>query len=834
MAKGTRKPANRRPTAVRSAFVTAVPTLPAWVPPVVYAAVTLLLFYPFLLGGTSMLGTDSIALSYFARNFYTEFVQNFHRMPHWDPLLFGGMPFIEGMHGDIFYPPSLALFFMDARVMWGWKMALHIFLAGIFTYLWLRRGLGLDRLPAFFGGLVFMMGADLVSLIHPGGDGKLFISALAPLAFWLTERAVARQRIADFALLALGVALLLFTSHMQAAYFCVWGISLYFFFRVWQVWRARRSGVLAARLVAMYALAGLLGVGAAAVQFLPPLAYLREYSHRAEKTAEERGGYQYSTTYSLHPEEIASLVVPEFVGDFLQTSATDSAPGYWGRNGFKLNHEYAGFVPLLLAPILLLRRRNAQTWFFVGLAVLTLLYALGANTPIFRLFYLIPGVSLFRAPSIIIFLFGLSLATLAALAVQRLQATLVTAPQDDEAGRIRRYLWVAAGALGVLALLASTGVIFSIWTSVVYPGASQPFPGSTTTPQQILQANVSFIQLGFWITFLVAVAVAGTWDLAARGMLSPRSLVLALAVIAAVDLYRVDRGFVGATVAMNEQIESVGGGLLFRPDDTIQQLQRLRDAGGVFRALDSAYRMQNVLAVHGIEQIGGHHGNEIGRYRNLIGGDDLTNLSASELRLLDVTNTEYIVLSQRIDDPRFEEVYVGQYAAIYRNREALPRAYLVGRTEVIGDDERALERLLSADFDRRGTAILAEPLPPDVEIAPDPRGTVEWQEREVDAHTLRVVSDRPALLVVLDNYFPAWEAAVDGRATPVYRANHTFRAIAVPAGEHTVTFRYNASALRGAALISLLVLALLVAIVAGAAWRARRGATAAEPAPAAG
>jgi hypothetical protein len=108
----------------------------------VYAVVTVLLFREFFLGGTSMLGMDSLALSYFARNFYTEFVQAFHRMPYWNPLLFGGLPFVEGMHGDIFYPPSLALFFLDARAMWGWKMALHIFLAGIFTYLWLRAACG--------------------------------------------------------------------------------------------------------------------------------------------------------------------------------------------------------------------------------------------------------------------------------------------------------------------------------------------------------------------------------------------------------------------------------------------------------------------------------------------------------------------------------------------------------------------------------------------------------------------------------------------------------------------------------------------------------------------
>jgi hypothetical protein len=128
--------------------------LPWWVAPAVYLAVTVILFREFFLGGVSMLGMDSMALSYFARNFYTEFVQQYQRMPFWNPLLFGGMPFVEGMHGDIFYPPSLALFFMDAHTMWGWKMALHILLAGLFMHLWLRRGLALGTLPGFFGGLV--------------------------------------------------------------------------------------------------------------------------------------------------------------------------------------------------------------------------------------------------------------------------------------------------------------------------------------------------------------------------------------------------------------------------------------------------------------------------------------------------------------------------------------------------------------------------------------------------------------------------------------------------------------------------------------------------------
>jgi hypothetical protein len=229
----------------------------------------------------------------------------------------------------------------------------------------------------------------------------------------------------------------------------------------------------------------------------------------------------------------------------------------------------------------------------------------------------------------------------------------------------------------------------------------------------------------------------------------------------------------------------------------------------------------NDLAVHGIEQLAGHHGNEIGRYRNLIGGDTAGNLATTGLRLAALTNTEYLIVPQRVADPFLEEVHVGSRAALYRYRDALPRAFLVGSTEVVPGDA-SLDRYLSEDFDARTTVILEEALPADVEVEPGASGVVEWVERQADEFTLRVVPDRPAMLVVLDNYFPAWKAMVDGREVPVHRANHTFRAIAVPAGEHTVTFRYDPAELRTGAVISIIVLTLLLAVILVGSWRERR------------
>jgi hypothetical protein len=812
-ARTTRKGAAAR-TGRPAGAAAALEHIPRWVVPLVFGAAVLVLFREFFVGRALLLGLDTYELSFFARDFYTDFVRETHRFPLWQPLLFGGMPFVDGMHGDIFYPPSLAMFFLDARTMWGWKMVLHIFLAGTFAYLWLR-SIGLRRGPALFGGLVFMMGPDLVSLLYPGGDGKLFVSTLAPLVFWLAERAVQGRRAGDFALFALGIALVVFTSHMQAAYFIVWGVSLYFFFRTWQVWNEEKNARVAGGLAGAFVLAGIMGVAAAAVQVLPPLGYLREWSHRTERTvqAQAESAYEYSTSYSINAEETVSLVVPEFVGDNAPSSLSPEHT-YWGINPLKYNHEYAGLVPLLLLLPLLLYRRTATTWFFVSLAVLALLYALGASTPVFRLFYLIPGVSLFRSPSIIIFLYGLAVATLGALGLQRL-LDLTARPEDGPGRTIRIALWSTAAVLALLALAESAGAVTNFWQVMFELDA---FRIST------LDANLDNIRNGFWIATFIAIAVAGIWELLSRGAVSPRVALVLFLVLSALDLYRVDRRFIRATVEYGEAAVR-SRATLFDSDPSIEYLQRAQAAGEVFRVFDlgsilrngTPYR-SNDFAVHGLEQMAGHHGNEIGRYRQLLGGERPVNAVMPDTvlklnpRLFDLTNTAYVVVPGRLQqDPQLEEAFVGDRSVVYRRTGALARAFLVGRTEVASEDA-AVARLLDPTFDPRTTVLLAEPMPAGVQIEPDPIGTVEWIERDVDALALRVTTDRPALLVVSDNYYPAWQADVDGTSVPILRANHTFRAVPVPQGTHEVRFLYSGGTLRAPAIASAGILGLLLLV----------------------
>jgi uncharacterized membrane protein YfhO len=81
---------------------------------------------------------------------------------------------------------------------------------------------------------------------------------------------------------------------------------------------------------------------------------------------------------------------------------------------------------------------------------------------------------------------------------------------------------------------------------------------------------------------------------------------------------------------------------------------------------------------------------------------------------------------------------------------------------------------------------------------------------------LEAEASAPAYLLLTDTWYPGWRATVDENEVPIYRANLTFRALAVPAGHHQIVFRYQPESLRRGLQVTALSLVLV-------AWLAIRG-----------
>ncbi len=789
-----------------------------------YGVVTLFLFRSFVFSDAMLVGQDTLGLGYMAREFYANALKQ-GTFPLWNPIILGGTPFLESLAGgDSLYPPSVLLLLVMAtyRAL-GWKLVLHVFLAGLFMFGW-TRSLGRSRAAALLAGLAYLLAPFMVTLVYPGADGRIFVTALAPLMFWVTEAALVRRSVLPFVGISLVVGSIILTTHFQMAYFLFGAVGVYAAFRCVQIGRGRSSGEglsgvrPAATRFGTFLAASVVGAGIGGVQLLPAVDYVTEHSRRTSTTvrASDEGSVAYSSSWSLHPEEVMSLVVPEFVGNS-GGSAAWARGTYWGRNQIKFNHEYAGAVVLLLAGLSFFGApRKGIRLLLAGIGGVALFFALGPHTPVWRIFYeIVPGISLFRAPAQAIFLFGFAVTTLMAFGVDRV-LELARSRTDDVWRVPMRYLWIAVGILAVLTVAAASGALTSVWTTVLY---------SDMPPDraQALQALTPFIVRGFFVVTALCGAAMGAVRAHRAGLLSPMLLVAALGVLVFVDLVRVDAPFI-----QTMDFERLGS-----PDPNVQWLLDRQEEEEPFRVLSlgggTGLGQDVTPGQFGLELAGGHHPNDLARYRELIGmvGSGIPTNLLFNTNVLRILNVRYLIWPiQQLGPPEGQEALPqgtvdnlqavsqttlrGQPYEVVYSFAALPRARLVAEVVVLPDEE-AVPFIMSEDFDPANQVVLSE-APPTALVAGPVDGEVEWISRGINEQELVVRADRPALLVIADNWFPAWHARVNGQDAPVLRANHTLRAIPVPAGESTVSVYYASGQLRAGLWVTVLSLLMTLGV----------------------
>lgn len=790
--------------------------IPGWVPPVLYAVVTLFLFRKFVFSGDMLFGSDTLSLGYMARAFYAEALKG-GTFPLWNPIILGGTPFLDSLAGgDSLYPTSLLLLLMAPFRALGWKLVIHVFLAGLFTYGWIR-SLGRSRPAALLAGLAFLMAPFMVTLVYPGHDGKLFVTALTPLLFWATERAVGGGRLLAFSGMAAVIGLVILTTHFQQAYFLFGSVGVYAVVRTGILWRGGMAPGAAGLRFGLFLAFSVMGAGVAGVQLFPAVDYVLESSRRTSTTtqATDEGSVAYSSSWSMHPEEAAAMVVPEFVGSSVGGAAWTSGT-YWGRNGFKLNHEYAGLVVLLLAGLAFFGGASRGIRFtFLGIGGVALLYTLGLHTPVWRLFYeVIPGISLFRAPSIAAFLFGFGAVTLMAVGVDRVLGLDSAEPPPSEGTNPDKglflFLAVASGLLFLGTLLAAGGTLTSLWTSLLYQDIS---PGRL----EALARAQTFIARGFLLsTVLAGLLLALTWGVR-KGKIPAGLWVVGVAILLVVDLGRVDDPFV-----QTQDFHQWAA-----PDPNVQYLQERQAQEEPFKVLAMGGRFgfgQDVTpGMHGLELANGHHPNDLAHYRELTGmvgsgpPENLFDYEAGSLRysLLSILNVRYVIwpVAEMGGLPGLEPVMATSldgrtaYEAVYEI-PTLPRVRLVGEARILPEEE-VVPYLLSTEFRPVDEVVLTEA--PEVELPGGVvAGRIAWEEKGLNRYRLRVEAGANALLVLADNWYPAWKARVDGSEAPVLRANHTLRAVPITAGTHEVEVYFDGGSLKGGLMTSLVSLLLLV------------------------
>jgi hypothetical protein len=104
--------------------------------------------------------SDQFIAGYAFREFGASYLKATGGFPQWNPYLFGGMPFVAAMHGDIFYPTFILRLLIPTDAAMTWSFILHLFLAGLFAFRFLRAS-GFSYHASLIGGAGYMMSGQL-------------------------------------------------------------------------------------------------------------------------------------------------------------------------------------------------------------------------------------------------------------------------------------------------------------------------------------------------------------------------------------------------------------------------------------------------------------------------------------------------------------------------------------------------------------------------------------------------------------------------------------------------------------------------------------------------
>jgi hypothetical protein len=626
----------------------------------------------------------------------------------------------------------------------------------------------------------------VVSLMSPGHDGKLFVSALLPLMLLALVLAIRRRRWEGHALLGFAAGLALLSPQYQMAQYALLTTGLFALFLVLvePLGLAPRD-----RWLALAGAAGgvVLGFGISMIQVLP-FFHSIPYGTRAESA-----GYAWSTSYAMPWAHVPELFLAGFTGKY---------EAYWGPNPLKLHSEYLGLPVLALAAVGVGSTRRKLVWWCGGIAVLFLLVSLGGATPFYRLWYaVVPYVKKTRAPGMALYVVALAVSSLAALGVERL-----------ERGEGKRAMQIALGAAAFVALLAVSGVFGSM-----AEGIARAAQGDASAAQPGIRTGALGSAIGLGLVAALALAFL-------VGRIRPPAFAALLVLLVGADLYWAGRGF--------WQWSRPEQGM-FRSDPIVQ---RLRLTPKPYRVLDSGVYPGDLLMRHEVPLVLGYSGVELGAYDELLGGRNEWRYLRSSIHLWQLLAIRYVVLPDSTSLPGYHWILgpvttASDQAAYLYEADTVPPYARVVPAAVKGDTGEIIPTLIDPRLDY-GRLVLFDrtesvnPMPVIEMPAPSPSRAIvaQWAPGRI-AITLDPAPPASSYLLIAENWYPDWHATVDGQSAPVLRGDHTFLTVPVTAGSKRVELAFASRDYARGRLVTWASLLLLAAWAGAglASRRARRG-----------
>ena len=493
---------------------------------------------------------------------------------------------------------------------------------------------------------------------------------------------------------------------------------------------------------------------------------------------------------------------------------------YWGDQPFTSGPVYAGAIIIFLFILGLFIVKGRLKWILLTATILSLLLSWGKNFMPFTEFFLdyVPGYNKFRAVSMTLVIAELCIPLLAILAVNK----IIKDPGIIK--KLKNKFLIALGLTGGLSLIfyLLPETFFGFLSQVEIDQFDKYRQGGSNAQQlDLFMANLESARISIFRSdairsfFFIIFGAAAVWLFSIK-KISKNIFILILGVLFLADLVPISHRYLN-----NDNF--VRKSKVDKPfQASIADQEIIKDTDPNYRVLNMAVSTFNDASTSYFHKsIGGYHGAKLRRYQELIehnitveqqkliaifsGNINYNKVTEglSKLSVLNMLNTKYII--------------VNPAQAPIRNIFAYGNAWLVDNFVIAENADKEIDLLnkynlkQSAVVDKRFEQQLTG-----YQFGIDSTASIKLTNYKPNELKYQFNSIKNQLVVFSEIYYEkGWNAYVDGKPTPHFRADYVLRAMIIPAGEHNVVFKFEPKVYNVGEKVSLISSILLILLLIG-------------------
>jgi hypothetical protein len=509
----------------------------------------------------------------------------------------------------------------------------------------------------------------------------------------------------------------------------------------------------------------------------------------------------YALQWSNGVAEPFTLLIPDFYGGAsngeLSTSSEtykilkqnnvpnakqiiQSMPLYWGTQPMTAGPQYYGAIICYLFVLGLILVKGREKWWILAISALAIALSMGRNfmslTDVF--FYHFPLYNKFRSVTFILSITQTLFPLLGMLAIRDIVRGAVSKVAIKKALLLSFY--IVGGLCAFFVLMPE--LFFSIFSIDKGEGINEYFVSrmDTQLPEWLRDSLVAdrkaMLRMDALRSLvLIGVAVGLVWFYV-EGKLKQNVMIGVLAFVVLADLWLVDKRYVNDRDYQAKKKENQAVFPKTQADEMI-----LQDKDPNYRVYNTTQNLtQDAITSYYHKSIGGYHGAKMRRYQELIEFQ----IAKNNMQIFNMLNVKYFIVGDSANN-----LYPQQNPEACGNAWFVPEYAMVENADVEMDSMTHIMPKQKAFIDKR----FADQLK-DITVEADSLASIKFVSYKPNHLVYESNTAAPQVAVFSEIYYDkGWNAYVDGQLTPHFRCDYVLRGMVVPAGKHTIDFKFEPS-----------------------------------------